>query len=118
MRILYQFFVFIYFFGIHIVALWDEKAMKWVNSRRNTQPPNLKSSIWIHCASLGEYEMAIPIIQQLKKYFPERKLVLSLFSPSGYKQVKNDQLVDELCFIPKDFRKDVRRFINTINCGC
>lgn len=72
------------------------------------------SYIWIHAASLGEFEMAVPVIKMLKKQFPNKKILVSFFSPSGYKNKKQHPLVDVFTYLPLDTPKNVRKFIDLI----
>ena len=58
--------------------------------------------IWMHCASLGEFEQGRPILEKLKLQYPNHKLVLTFFSPSGYEVRKNYELVDVVCYLPLD----------------
>ena len=71
--------------------------------------------IWIHAASLGEFEQGRPIIEQIKKDYPNKKILLSFFSPSGYNIMKDYAEVDEVCYIPFDTRKKAKQFIERKN---
>ncbi len=71
-------------------------------------------TIWIHAASLGEFEQGRPIIEKLKEHFPEHKILLTFFSPSGYEIRKNYELADVVCYLPSDTKKNAERFVKTI----
>lgn len=71
--------------------------------------------IWVHTASLGEYEQGLPIIQALKKKFPSRKIVVSFFSPSGYEVKKNSSDADVFIYLPWDTPQQVNEFLNALN---
>lgn len=71
--------------------------------------------IWIHAASLGEFEQGKPIIEQIKKDYPNKKILLSFFSPSGYNIMKDYAEVDEVCYIPFDTKKKAKQFIERKN---
>lgn len=71
--------------------------------------------IWIHAASLGEFEQGRPLIEMLKKERPEYKILLTFFSPSGYEVRKNYNLADCVCYLPLDTPKNVRRFLDLAN---
>jgi len=71
--------------------------------------------IWVHAASLGEFEQGRPIIEQIKKDYPNKKILLSFFSPSGYNIMKDYAEVDEVCYIPFDTRKKAKQFIERKN---
>lgn len=71
--------------------------------------------IWIHAASLGEYEQAVPIIGALKKNFPRHKIVLTFFSPSGYEVKKNSSLADVVTYLPLDTKRNAKKFIEQVS---
>ena len=68
------------------------------------------SVIWIHAASLGEYEQGLPVIEQLKIHHPTHKIVLTFFSPSGYEVKKNSKIADVICYLPMDTKRKVNSF--------
>lgn len=71
-------------------------------------------SIWVHCASLGEFEQGRPLIEALRKQRPEQRIVLTFFSPSGYEIRKGYDGVDDIFYLPADTRHNARRFIDAI----
>ncbi len=79
---------------------------------------NQDRSIWFHCASLGEYEQGVPIMEALKKKYPNYKLIVSFFSPSGYEVKKNNLLADVTVYLPLDTKGNARKFIHAINPAC
>ena len=68
-------------------------------------------TIWIHSASLGEFEQGLPIIEELKKSYPNYKIIVSFFSPSGYEVKKNTPVADCVVYLPLDTKKNARKFI-------
>ena len=70
--------------------------------------------IWIHAASLGEFEMAVPVLKLLKEKYPEKKTVVSFFSPSGYNNKKKHPLVDHFTYLPLDTPKNAEKFLDII----
>ncbi len=70
--------------------------------------------IWIHTASLGEFEQGLPIIQQLKKEYPQYKLLVTFFSPSGYEVKKNTGVADLVCYLPLDVNAEVSKFVEIV----
>lgn len=72
-------------------------------------------TIWFHCASLGEFEQGVPVMESLKKEFPEYKLVVSFFSPSGYEVKKNNSIADVVVYLPMDTKANAARFIEVID---
>jgi len=118
---LYNIFLFLYKTGIRIAALFNDKAKLWVNGRRDllqkikTTLPHDERRIWMHCASLGEFEQGRPLLEAIRKEFSQYKIVLTFFSPSGYEAAKNFQGADYIFYLPMDGRKRSSRFIRAIN---
>ena len=72
-------------------------------------------SIWFHAASLGEYEQGLPVMEAIKAHYPNHKIVLSFFSPSGYEVRKNNKIADVTVYLPLDTPQNAERFIRKIN---
>ncbi|MBD3864594.1 3-deoxy-D-manno-octulosonic acid transferase [Olleya marilimosa] len=72
-------------------------------------------TLWFHCASLGEYEQGLPIFTELRKDYPNHKIVLSFFSPSGYEIRKKAPFADLVVYLPLDTKNNAKRFINLVN---
>lgn len=70
--------------------------------------------VWVHAASAGEFEQAKPVIEALKKKYPARKVLVSFFSPSGYRQGLKWRTADHVCYLPMDGRKNARRFLTIV----
>lgn len=98
----------------------NKKARLWWKGR-NHQWENLKSAnkddewIWFHVSSLGEFEQGLPVIECLKQKFPERKLLLTFFSPSGYEPRKNFQLADKVAYMPSDTPYNAKKLVKNFN---
>lgn len=73
-----------------------------------------KTKVWFHVSSLGEYEQALPIIEKIKKHYPDYQLILTFFSPSGYEVIKKHATVDCISYLPWDTLKNVRKFLDLI----
>lgn len=71
--------------------------------------------IWIHAASLGEYEQGLPVMEELKLHYPTHKILLTFFSPSGYEVKKNTLVADTVCYLPMDTKKNVSLFLQTVH---
>jgi 3-deoxy-D-manno-octulosonic-acid transferase len=71
--------------------------------------------VWVHCASLGEFEQGRPLIEAIREVHPDYKIVLTFFSPSGYEVRKNYDKVDAVVYLPADTRKNAQRFIRTVH---
>jgi 3-deoxy-D-manno-octulosonic-acid transferase len=117
---LYYLVIQLYRLSIKIVARFNDKAYEWVNGRRRLAPEwkKLKNvqeqRIWFHCASLGEFEQGKPLIEALKEAYPDYKIVLTFFSPSGYQVRKNTPVADYVFYMPLDGPSASRRFIKAI----
>ena len=121
MRILYTILIHIYSFIIRIAGVFNQKAKLWTDGRKNIIPIIKKDfasisekTIWIHSASLGEFEQGRPLIEALKSQYPHIKIVLTFFSPSGYEIRKDYPLADFVYYLPSDSPKNVKAFISTI----
>lgn len=127
MRLLYSICIGLYFLLLRVVALFNHKARAWFYGRKelftkldevfNTlnADENPSPVIWIHCASLGEYEQGRPIIQEIKKCFPGFVVLLTFFSPSGYNNRASNSEADYVFYLPIDTRRNARKFIRTVS---
>lgn len=119
--------IFLIFFkaGVRIAALFNAKAKKWVQGRDGiwqalesefgSQKSEDSRIIWVHCASLGEFEQGRPVIERLRAQGSELKILLTFFSPSGYEIRKNYQGADWVFYLPMDGPKNATRFLKIIN---
>ena len=72
-------------------------------------------TVWMHCASLGEFEQGRTVIEAIKKEIPELKIVLTFFSPSGYEIRKNYSGADCIIYLPPDTPGNAKRFVRLVN---
>ena len=77
--------------------------------------PQNKNVVWMHCASLGEYEQGLPVLTALKNNHPEYFYLVTFFSPSGYEVRKNHGIADLVTYLPWDTKADVKRFVALVN---
>jgi 3-deoxy-D-manno-octulosonic-acid transferase len=122
MNILYQLSILLYTFAIRVTAIFNPKAKLWITGRKNIFEKleqklagNTRPLIWIHCASLGEFEQGRPIIESLKEQMPETRILLTFFSPSGYEVRKNYKEADYIFYLPADTIGNAKRFIKIAN---
>tara|TARA_Y100001978_G_scaffold35797_2_gene31702 strand:+ start:1173 stop:2363 length:1191 start_codon:yes stop_codon:yes gene_type:complete len=115
MHCLYNIGIWIFGFIIYIAAFFNPKAKQWVKGRKNILEKLEPADYWFHCASLGEFEQGRPIIEAIKKQTPDKKILLSFFSPSGYEVRKNYHLADQVCYLPLDSPKNAKTFIKNVN---
>jgi 3-deoxy-D-manno-octulosonic-acid transferase len=118
MKAVYTLVIIIYTGLIHIVSLFNQKALLWVKGRRKwsvllKEKINRNDNIiWIHCASLGEFEQGRPVIEMIKEKAPETKILLTFFSPSGFEIMKSWPLADYISYLPADTPANSERFID------
>lgn len=116
----YQLVLFFYRIGIALASPFYTKAQKLWKGQKATQKriqhpssyPTDHHLIWVHAASLGEFEQARPIIEQLKSQKPTYHILLSFFSPSGYQIRKDYPLVDEVVYLPLDSKDNAKQFLD------
>lgn len=118
MRFLYRIGIAIVRFTYFIASFFDAKAHAFVQGRKyffkrfNKAMADRKAPlVWVHCASLGEFEQGRPIIEKLKAEFPTTKILLTFFSPSGYEVRKNYDYADYVFYLPWDTSSNATRFI-------
>ncbi len=107
MRLAYQLGVEAYSALLHLAAPLHPKARLWVNGRANTSAllnklAEFEGAIWMHCASVGEFEQGKPVLEALRKRYPSKKAVVSFFSPSGYEARKDWNGADFVFYLPVD----------------
>jgi 3-deoxy-D-manno-octulosonic-acid transferase len=120
MTLIYNLGIYFYSALIRVAALFNEKAKFMVAGRKDWQSI-LQSKIdinarylWFHCASLGEFEQGRPVIEATRKNFPEYKIILTFFSPSGYEIRKNYDGADVICYLPMDTKSNAHTFLNIV----
>ena len=117
---IYNLTLFLYRSGIYIASFFNPKAKLWIDGRKNifqkikTQLPDNQQLIWIHCASLGEFEQGRPLIEKIKTNFPHFKILLTFFSPSGYEIRKNYPHADYIFYLPADSPKNAQLFLDIV----
>lgn len=115
---IYNAIIAIYVALMNVVALWHKKARLWVDGRSGmfermaeVISPDDKV-IWVHVASLGEFEQGRPIIERIRELKPDHKILLTFYSPSGYEIRKNYEGADYVFYIPADLPCRVKRFLD------
>ncbi len=117
---LYNIIMYIYQAGIAIYSHFNEKVKKmWIGERaafgvlQKQVEPNAKY-VWFHAASLGEFEQGRPLIEKIKKEYPNYKILLTFFSPSGYEVRKNYEQADIVTYLPIDTVANAQRFLRIV----
>jgi len=119
MAFLYNLFINLLIFGMKVFSLFNDKTKKGVEGRKQSLhiiKSKLSQSdkvIWMHAASLGEYEQGLPVLEKLKEQFPTHKILVTFFSPSGYENViKKKHIADVICYLPFDKKSTVKEFVS------
>ncbi len=119
---LYKIGIALYLLAVRIASLFKPKARLFLEGRKNLLP-NIKKQlehearprIWVHCASLGEFEQGRPIIESIRKEYPQYAIIVTFFSPSGYEPRKNYSGADYVFYLPVDNAANAKQFIEYVN---
>jgi 3-deoxy-D-manno-octulosonic-acid transferase len=120
MNALYTLSIHLYSLLIRLAAPFNIKA-KQISQGRQKTFQDLKAKIrhdkpivWVHCASLGEFEQGRPVIEAIRKDHPGHQILLTFFSPSGYEIRKNYDLADYICYLPADTKRNARKLLDLV----
>ena len=128
MKVIYTSIIYLYLLAIRVASLFNSKAKLWIAGRkdifrileRQLSTPNSQRLtpnsrlIWLHCASLGEFEQGRPLIEKIRQNKPETRIVLTFFSPSGYEIRKSYEGADHVFYLPMDTPSAAKKFIEII----
>lgn len=115
MPLLYDLGTSAYHAAVRVAALWKPKATAWVKGREQVwlrlekAAPQLQGCLWMHCASVGEFEQGRPVLEALKAARPGLPVLLTFFSPSGYEARKEEPLATHVDYLPIDGRANAER---------
>ncbi|MEO1518294.1 MAG: glycosyltransferase N-terminal domain-containing protein [Bacteroidota bacterium] len=118
--LLYRIGIWLYHALLLLASPFHAKARLWVRGRKGQldrirpQIVSSKPRLWMHCASVGEFEQGRPLLERWRQQHPDWQLVLSFFSPSGYELRKSHSQVDVVCYLPLDTPRRARAFLNCI----
>lgn len=122
MFFLYQVFVQLLIFGMKVFSLFNDKTKRGIEGRKqssaivNSAFSTSDEIIWMHAASLGEYEQGLPVLEKLKAKYPTYKILVTFFSPSGYDNVlKRKTIADAICYLPFDTKSEISAFLEGLN---
>lgn len=115
----YRIFLFCYRQAARLAALFNEKAAKWEEAQKTAladlqewQPP--QPVIWMHCASLGEFEQGLPVLEAMRSHYPHHTYLLSFFSPSGYEPCRQHPAADKVVYLPLDGKQTSAEWVKKI----
>jgi 3-deoxy-D-manno-octulosonic-acid transferase len=121
MHFLYNSAILFAQFLLKIIALFSPKIKLFINGRKDVflileqKISSEDKTIWFHAASLGEYEQGLPVIEKIKDNYPNHKIVVTFFSPSGYEVRKNNTVADATVYLPLDTPKNAKRFLELVH---
>ena len=121
MRLLYNLGIWLYGLILRTISPFHPKAKLWVEGRKNLLQKISQTvekdekHIWFHFASLGEFEQGRSVLEQIRKKYPNEKIIITFFSPSGFEIRKNTNLADYVFYLPEDTAKNAKEFIDSIN---
>ena len=115
---IYNLAIYLYVSAVRLAALFSKKVSRMVKGEKDAlsvlkrQIDPQAEYIWFHAASLGEFEQGRPLIELIRKRFPQYKILQTFFSPSGYEVRKDYKGADIVCYLPLDTPRNVRRFVD------
>lgn len=122
MLFFYRLSIYLYAFLVRIAAWFKPKARLFIDGRKDLlleikakMAVEERPKIWMHCASLGEFEQGRPVLDSLRQQYPGYALILTFFSPSGYQVRKKYQGVDYVFYLPLDKASNAKQFVLDIN---
>ncbi|MFA9388581.1 MAG: 3-deoxy-D-manno-octulosonic acid transferase [Prolixibacteraceae bacterium] len=117
MNLLYNLGIQIFVLIVRIASLRNPKAKKWLRGRKGLlkiiqkDVAGIDNLVWVHCASLGEFEQGRPLIEEIKLMYPEKKILLTFYSPSGYDVQNGYAKADFVYYMPVDSLRNAKRFL-------
>ena len=121
MKLLYNISIFHLELAFKVLSWFNEKIKRGLEGRKQSLEI-VKSKIskddkviWMHAASLGEYEQGLPVLEKLKEKYPNHKVLVTFFSPSGYENVVKKNKEDVLCYLPFDKKSTISEFVKAVN---
>ena len=117
---IYNIIIKFFGFAIKIHSLYNQKSHQWIDGRKDIffrlekEITNNKNIVWFHCSSHGEYEQVNQLISKYKNNFPQDKILLTFFSPSGFNNIKKNNCIDWIFYLPLDTQKNAKKFIKLV----
>lgn len=121
LQLIYNLGIYLVQMTLKAISLFNHKIKLGVEGRKHSfsilknNISKADKTLWFHCASLGEYEQGLPVFKELRKTYPNHKIVLTFFSPSGYEIRKNTEIADVVVYLPFDTRSNAKRFLDLVH---
>ena len=121
MKTLYNISIFHLELAFKVLSWFNDKIKSGLEGRKQSleivksKIKNEDSVLWMHAASLGEYEQGLPVLEKLKEKYPTHKVLITFFSPSGYENVVKKNKEDILCYLPFDKKYTISEFIKAVH---
>jgi len=121
MQFLYYISIFHLELAFKVLSWFNDKIKRGLEGRKQSLEivkSNISKQdkvIWMHSASLGEYEQGLPVLEKLKEKYPNHKVLVTFFSPSGYENVVKKNKEDILCYLPFDKKSTISEFVKAVN---
>ena len=121
MKTLYNISIFHLELAFKVLSWFNDKIKRGLEGRKQSlkivksKIKNEDGVLWIHAASLGEYEQGLPVLEKLKEKYPNHKVLITFFSPSGYENVVKKNKEDILCYLPFDKKSTISEFVKAVH---
>ena len=121
MKTLYNISIFHLELAFKVLSWFNDKIKRGLEGRKQSleivksKIKNEDSVLWMHAASLGEYEQGLPVLEKLKEKYPNHKVLITFFSPSGYENVVKKNKEDILCYLPFDKKSTISEFVKAVH---
>ena len=121
MKTLYNISIFHLELAFKVLSWFNDKIKRGLEGRKKSleivksKIKNEDSVLWMHAASLGEYEQGLPVLEKLKEKYPNHKVLITFFSPSGYENVVKKNKEDILCYLPFDKKSTISEFVKAVH---
>ena len=121
MKFLYNISIFHLELAFKVLSWFNDKIKRGLEGRKQSLEivkSNMKKEdkvLWMHAASLGEYEQGLPVLEKLKEKYPNHKVLITFFSPSGYENVVKKNKEDILCYLPFDKKNTISEFVKAVH---
>lgn len=115
---LYTLGIWIYELAIRVASIWNPKAKAFINGRKGSFNNLPRGAIWMHCASLGEFEQGYSLLEKIKKENPTQQILVTFYSPSGYEHAQTKGIADVTRYLPLDYPLRMKKWVAALQPKC